>query len=238
MSRGSDIAYQMQQRRIERKKPKVHAMLKRVSIDQNQQGEIAAAQGSKPPPITVQKTGGRNSLALTFSIGLHALLAILVTAFFIKQHIENEAETFDADFVMMKQTKRPRLHNPRRNPYRPQQRNIKSAVQKTPVTTSAKIPNTHGGPTLPPSDFSNVEVPEASTTQGPSAVNIAPNIRRPTQPTQNSVPTPKVETPRARQIPWTINLMMWSWTRAPDCPSCLTLRLTTKEQHRRGRRCK
>ena len=198
MSRGADIAYQMQQRRIERKKPKVHAMLKKVSIDQSQQREIVAASGDKPAPMTVQKTGGRNSLALTLSIGLHALLAILVTAFYITQHIENEAETFDADLVVMRQDKRPTLNTRQRDIFKPQQQEIKSTVPQAPVTTAAQIPNTYSGPTLPPSDFSNVNVPEAQTTQGPSVVDIGPRIPRPTQPTQE-VFTPKVEAPRTSE---------------------------------------
>ena len=198
MSRGADIAYQMQQRRIERKKPKVHAMLKKVSIDRGQQREIVAASGDKPAPMTVQKTGGRNSLALTFSIGLHALLAILVTAFYITQHIENEAETFDADLVVLRNQKprTPNMRQPER--FRPQRQEIKSTVPQAPVTTAAQIPNTYNGPTLPPSDVSDVNVPEAQTTQGPSAVDIGSRIPRPTQPTQE-VFTPKVEAPRTSE---------------------------------------
>ena len=99
MSRSSNILYQMQQRRTERKKPKINAKLKKTSIDNNQIDGIATAQKNKPPPITMQKTGGRNSVAMTFSIGLHLTIAILLGALYIKDRIIPPSELFAGDVV-------------------------------------------------------------------------------------------------------------------------------------------
>ena len=78
MSRSSDIVSQLHNRRAQRKKPKINAKLKKFTIDENQQGGIAAAGENKPPPITVQKTGSRNSLSLIFSICLHVSIAVIL----------------------------------------------------------------------------------------------------------------------------------------------------------------
>ncbi|MYB63143.1 hypothetical protein F4X73_00510, partial [Candidatus Poribacteria bacterium] len=78
MSRSSDIVSQLQRRRAERKKPKVNSKLMKVSLAENEVDGIVTAAGNKPPPITLQKTGGRNSLSLFFSIGLHVSLALLL----------------------------------------------------------------------------------------------------------------------------------------------------------------
>lgn len=187
MSRSSDIVYQIQHRRAERKKPKINAKLKKVSIDESQKGGISAAQGSKPPPITVQKTGGRNSVALTFSVGLHVAIALLLGFLYIKDQIAAESQQFAAAFVPQEPPQRERttIKTRRRPKFDAKPQEIEAPIKRTPVTNPniRRTPGDFELPTPPDTDLG----PIGPSLEGPRVKAIPKGLRGPVQPTQPSV---------------------------------------------------
>ena len=101
MNRSTDILVQIQQIRLDRKKPKIPNMLKRTHFSENQKSEYASQQ-SKTHPIAPKKIGARNLFALTFAIGLHVLLAILVGIFGIADRMINENDMLRLEFLILK----------------------------------------------------------------------------------------------------------------------------------------
>lgn len=195
MSRSSDIVYQIQHRRAERKKPKINAQLKKVSIDESQKGGIAAAHDNKPPPITVQKTGGRNSVALTFSVGLHIAIALLLGFLYIKEQITSESQQFAAAFVPQEPPQRERANikaRPRvRIDAKPQE--IEAPIKRTPVTNPniRRTPGDFELPTAPETDLGPIG---PSLNDGPKIKAIPGALKGPVQPTDSSIP-PSFERP-------------------------------------------
>jgi len=189
MSRSSDIVYQIQHRRAERKKPKINAQLKKVSIDESQKGGITAAQGSKPPPITVQKTGGRNSVALTFSVGLHVAIALILGFIYIKDQIAAESEQLAAAFVPQEPPQRERANikaRPRvKFDAKPQQ--IEAPIKRTTVTNPniRRTPNDFELPTPTDTDLGST----GPLLEGPRVKAIPGGLKGPVQPVETSVPS-------------------------------------------------
>ena len=188
MSRSSDISYQMQQRRVERRKPKINSKLKAVSIDNNQVGGIAAAQENKPPPITMQKTGGRNSVAMTFSIGLHLAIAILLGAFYIKERIIPPNELFAGAFVPpeINQRERSIIKVRDRVKFDTQQEKIEAPVQRAPIT-NANIPQTPGDTSLLSAPDTNFAPVDSGLGAGPKINVIKRGLSKPIQPNKTSI---------------------------------------------------
>ena len=196
MSRSSDIVQQMQQRRVERKKPKINAKLKKVSIDESQKGGIVAAQENKPPPITVQKTGGRNSVALTFSVGLHVTLALLLGFFYIKQQITAADEDLAVALIPQETppTKRATIKPRPRVTFDAKRDEIDVPVQRTPVT-NPDIRKTLSDDIefTSPSDEGLGTVGPALN-EGPRIKAIQGGLKGPVQPTQPVV-KPELDRP-------------------------------------------
>lgn len=194
MSRSSDIVSQIHKRRADRKKPKVNARLKKVSIAESQVSGLATASENKPPPITLQKTGGRNSAALTFSVGLHVLIAVFLGFLFIKDQIAQGTEEFAAALLPQDLPQKPRVNvtNRRKVTFEAKEQVIKNPVQQ-PVVTDARIPKTLGGPTLPTPD-ANLDTTGPSLNNAPKLSGI-PNVsRRPIQPAKTDV-KPEINRP-------------------------------------------
>ncbi len=195
MSRSSDILYQMQHRRAERKKPKINAKLKKVSIEESQKGGIAAAQEKKPPPITMQKTGGRNSAALTFSVGLHVAIAVLLGFLYIKDQITSESEKLAVALVPQEMPQRERANiktRPRvRIDAKPQE--IEVPIRRTPVT-NPNIRRTPGDLTLPTAPETDLGSIGQSLNARPKVSPIPGALKGPVQPTDTSV-SPSFERP-------------------------------------------
>ena len=187
MSRSSDILSQMQQRRSERKKPKINAKLKKTSIDNNQIGGIATAQENKPPPITMQKTGGRNSVAMTFSIGLHVALAILIGILYIKEQIIPPNVLFAGAFVapQINQRERSTLKVRDRVTFDTQQK-IEDPIQRAPVP-NANIPQTPGDISLPSAPDTNFAPVDPGLGEGPKINVIKRGLSKPIQPNQTAI---------------------------------------------------
>ena len=188
MSRSSDILSQMQQRRSERKKPKINAKLKKTSIDNNQIGGIAAAQENKPPPITMQKTGGRNSAAMTFSIGLHVAIAILIGALYIKEQIIPPNVRFAGIFVTPQINQRERSTTKVRDrvTFETQQEKIEAPVQRAPIT-NANIPQKPGDISLLSTPDTNFAPANPGLSEGPKINVIKRGLSKPIQPNQTSI---------------------------------------------------
>ncbi|MCE2399778.1 TonB family protein [Candidatus Poribacteria bacterium] len=201
MSRSSDIAYQMQQRRAERKKPKINAKLKKVSIDESQKGGIAAAQENKPPPITLQKTSGRNSAALTFSIALHVSIALLLGFLYIKDQIASESDELAVALVPqeMPQRERNTIKARPRPTFDAKPQEIDAPIKRTPVT-NANIPQRQSDFKLPSPSDTDLALVGPGLDGGPR-VNVIPRgLKGPVQPAQNAV-KPTVERPAQSSSP-------------------------------------
>lgn len=188
MSRSSDIVSQIHKRRADRKKPKINAKLKKVSIADSQIGGLASAGESKPPPITLQKTGGRNSLALTFSVGLHVLIAVILGIIVIKDQIATGTEELSAALIPqdLPQKKRVNLTNRRKVTFEAKEQVIENPVQRT-IVTNARIPQTPGGPTLPTAPDADLAPVGPSLNNTPKLSGISGALRRPIQVTQDNI---------------------------------------------------
>ena len=188
MSRSSDVVSQIHKRRAERKKPKFNAKLKKFTIDENQIGGIAAAHGNKPPPITVQKTGGRNSVALTFSIGLHVAIAILLGFLAIKNQVTSATDELAGLLIAqdLPRTKR-NIDVKRDKPTFEAKDVIKTPIQRTPIR-NAKIPKRPGGSTLPSALDTNLTSEGPGLIGAPKAAGIGNGLNRPIPINQPVVP--------------------------------------------------
>ena len=196
MSRSSGIVSQIQRRRAERKKPKVNSKLVRVSVDESQRGSIASASENKPPPITLQKTGGRNSLSLFFSIGLHVSLALLLGFIYIKDRISADqekvsAEIFSADKFNL--TVRP-PHTILKPPtFEAGQPDVEVRIKTTVKTDTNILNTTDDGFTLPSNDGTDFTLETPGLNAGP---RIFTNPRKVPGPVQTETsPIPEIERP-------------------------------------------
>ncbi|RKU19542.1 hypothetical protein C6501_01290 [Candidatus Poribacteria bacterium] len=196
MSRSSDIVHQIQHRRAERKKPKINAKLKKVSIDESQKGGITAAQENKPPPITMQKTGGRNSLALTFSVGLHVSLALLLGFFYIKHQIASEVE--DPAVVLVPQepplTKRSIIKPRPTVKFDAKRQETDPSIQRPQVLTNPNIRTTLGDDFIPSPSDPDLASEEPALNVGRKIEPIRGGLKGPVQPTPPD-PKPVVKRP-------------------------------------------
>lgn len=187
MSRSSDIVSQIHSRRAQRKKPKINAKLKKFTIDESQQGGIAAAKENKPPPITVQKTGSRNSFSLIFSIGLHVSIALILGALYIKDRIEAQEERLEAAFIPndVPDRKRVIVNKRPKITFEAKEQQVEAPVKRT-VVTNADLPKG-------PRDFI---LPSTETTNVPDGTELdaGPRVRLPERTFKGPV-QPKQATP-------------------------------------------
>lgn len=185
MSRSSDIVSQIQHRKAERKKPKVNAKLKKVNIDENQQIGISASRENKQQPMSVQKTGGRNSVSLVFSIVLHVSIAVILGALYIKERIEAQTDQLDAAFIAQDTPDRKRVIVNKRPKvtFEAREQKFETPVKRGPIE-NPNLPRGPGTLTLPESDTTDVPIgPEMN--QGPK---VSP-IDRPINPIKPIAPT-------------------------------------------------
>ena len=172
MGRSSDIVSQIQSRRAQRKKPKINAKLKKFNIDENLHGGIAAAKENKSLPLTVQKTGSRNSLSLIFSIGLHVSIALVLGALYIKDRIEAQTERLEAAFIPndVPDRKRVIINKREKIKFEAREQQVEAPVKRT-VVTNTDLPRG-------PRDFL---LPSTNTTDIPDGTELdaGPRVRLP-----------------------------------------------------------
>lgn len=185
MSRSSDIVSQIQKRRADRKKPKINAKLKKVSFAESQVSGFATASEKKPPPITVQKTSGRNSVALTFSVGLHVLIAVILGIIVIKDQVTTGADELAAALIPqdLPQKKRVIATNREKVTFKAKDNVVETPIQRS-VVKNPKIRNSLGGPTLPTAPDTNLAPTGPALDAGPKLTGLPTGLRRPIQPTQ------------------------------------------------------
>jgi TonB family protein len=200
MSRSSDILSHLHKRRADRKKPKINAKLKKVSIEESQKGGIAAAQENKPSPMTVQKTGGRNSFALTFSVGLHVAIALLFGFFFIKDQIASGTEELEVALVPQEMPPRKRVDVVRpRETFKAKEQIIEAPIQSTPVNNTNILRPT-GDFTLPSGPDTNFTPEAPSLKEGPKITEIVRGMKGPIQPERPSE-KPTIDRPAQEKTP-------------------------------------
>ena len=189
MSRSSDIVSQIHNRRAQRKKPKINAKLKKFAIDENQQGGIAAAKENKPPPITVQKTGSRNSFSLIFSIGLHVSIALILGTLYIKDRIEAETERLEAAFIPndVPDRKRVIVNKRPKITFEAKEQKVEAPIKRT-VVTNPDLPK---GPRdfIPPSSGTTDVLDGSELNAGPRVTLPERTFKGPVQPKQ-AAPVP------------------------------------------------
>ena len=198
MSRSSDIVSQLQRRRAERKKPKVNSKLMKVSLAENEVDGIVNAAGNKPPPITLQKTGGRNSLSLFFSIGLHVSLALLLGFIYIKDRISTDDKGIEAALVPPEELtlKERTTMTPRERPtFEAEQQEIEAPIERDIVTNENVLAPRDGDFTLPSTHGTDFGSETPGLEPGPR-INIP---RTPKSPVDTTTPfsPPKVDRPES-----------------------------------------
>ncbi len=199
MSRSSDIVSQLQRRRAERKKPKVNAVLMKVSIDDSQLDGIVTAGENKPPPLTLQKTGGRNSLSLFFSIGLHVSLALLLGFIYIKDRISSEDSYIAVAVVVEDELDlRERTNIPvRKTPsFEAEQQEYEVPLDTTVVTDTNLLNTRDEGFTLPSGHRTDFTTDTPGLNEGPRVVINPGRINGPVPPTTTTLAPPKLERPK------------------------------------------
>lgn len=189
MSRSSDIVSQIHNRRAQRKKPKINAKLKKFTIDENQQGGIAAASENKPPPITVQKTGSRNSLSLIFSICLHVSIAVILGTLYIKDRIQAQEERLEAAFIPndIPDRKRVIVNKRQKITFEAKEQQVEAPVKRT-VVTKPDLP-TGTRDFIPPSSETTDVLDGTGLDAGPRVRIPERSFKGPVQPKQ-AVPVP------------------------------------------------
>jgi protein TonB len=140
----------------------------------------------------MQKTGGRNSVAMTFSIGLHVAIAILLGIFYIKERIIPPHEQFAGAFVPSEINQRERSTVKVRDRVKfDTQQKIEAPVQRAPIT-NANIPQKPGDIPLLSTTDTNFAPVDPGLGEGPRINVIKRGVRRPIQSPQTSIAPPIV----------------------------------------------
>ena len=182
MSRSSDIVATLQQRRAERKKPRRVKPLKQMSLDAGQQSAVSQAQAQPTSaPMSLQKTAGRNSTALTVSVAFHVIIALLISIFYITDRIVSETETIDGVLVVEEHRSTRRIIRTRpKQQFETKRQETQKNIARKPVQTTTTLPLGDTGFTIDQAPDAAVDVPEPSTTGGLKALDFGKGLERPT----------------------------------------------------------
>ncbi len=181
MSRSSGIVAHLQQRRAERKKPRRVKPLKKMALNANQRSAVSEVQAHPmSAPITLQKTAGRNSTALTVSVAFHVIVAFIISVYYIADRVVSETETFSGVFVVKENaaTKRRFRAKPKQTFKTKQQET--QVIQRKPVQTTTTLPLANTGFTIDQAPDATVDVPGPSTTGGLKGIDFGKGLERPT----------------------------------------------------------
>jgi len=196
-SRSAGILSQIQQRRAERKKPKIVVALKEISLDANQRSAVSTAQANTPRHTVTKKSVSRNSAALSVSMVLHLILASLISIYYITDRIESQREKIDISLVKEDlKPKRPPIDR-KRLTFEPEKQETQTLLPK-PVTTVAVLPTTSDGFTLPEDAGTRFGVPMPSTNEGLVVIEVDRNLSKPTRVVELDTKAPVLETERSQ----------------------------------------
>lgn len=198
-SRSASILSQVQQRRAERKKPKVVAPLKKISLDPDQRSAVSTAQASIPSHTITQKTTGRNSAAFSVSMVLHVIIGLLVSIYYITDRIESQTEKFDIDLVREDLKPKRRLQGRKKLTFEVKKQETQALRPNKPVTTATDLPTTADGFTIPEDTGAKLDVPELSTNDGLKAIDVERNLSKPTRAVELDTKAPVLETERSQK---------------------------------------
>ena len=218
-SRTSGLLSQMQERRAERKKPKRFVALKKVSLDASQQQIISTAQANMPKHTITQKHVGRSSTAFTVAMAFHILIAIIISAFYIKDRIEQERETFDISIVTEDVKTKRRLIRRETPKFNQAQQTQQQLVFRRPVTADTNQPLSNEGFVVPGIEATD-DLSTPGGDEGPKLIDvnrgnfvqptttIEPETKAPSFELERDAPTliDKLDTPDANAPPGLDNL--------------------------------
>jgi len=187
---------QMQQRRVERKKPKRFVALKKVSLDASQQDGISTAQTNMPKHPITQIHVGRSSAAFVVAMVFHVFIAIIIGVFYIADRIEFEQETFDISIVTEEaKTKRRfiRREAPKFNEAKQDQQKV--LVQR-PVTTVTDQPLSDDAFSITQGLGTAEDLTTPSTDEGPRLIDVNRDFVKPTTTIEPEAKAPGFEIQR------------------------------------------
>jgi len=194
-NRTSGMLTQMQQRRVERKKPKRFVALKKVSLDASQQHSISTAQTNMPKHPITQMHVGRSSAAFVVAMVFHALIAIIIGVFYIADRIEFEQETFDISIVTEDvKTKRRfiRREAPKFNEAKQEQQQVR--VQR-PVTVPDQLLSQDTF-TIPQGPETTGDLTTPGADEGPRLIDVPRDFVKPTTTVEPETKAPGFEIQR------------------------------------------
>jgi TonB family protein len=194
-NRTSGMLSQMQERRVERKKPKRFVALKKVSLDPSQQRSISTAQANLPKHPITQKHIKQSSTAFSVAMLFHVLIAIFIGAYVIVDRIEKEGETFDVSIVS-EELKAKRRYIRREAPkFNQAQQDQQKPVLKQPIrTNTAQLPK--DGFTIPQGPDTALDLTTPDVSEGPALKDVNRNFVQPTTTIEPETTAPGFEMER------------------------------------------
>ncbi|MYB94064.1 energy transducer TonB [Candidatus Poribacteria bacterium] len=178
-NRTSGMLSQMQQRRVERKKPKRFVALKKVSLDPSQQSDISNAQANLPKHPITQKHIKQSSTAFSVAMALHVLIAILIGTYVIVDRIEQEGETFDVSIVTEESKTKRRFIRREAPKFNQAQRTQQKPLLKQPIRASTTQLSKDGF-TIPQGPDAALDLTTPDVSEGLTPINVDRNFVKPT----------------------------------------------------------
>ena len=183
MSRSSDIVAHLQQRRTERKKPRCAEPLKKMSLDMNQKSAVSGAQKQfVSQPVTLQKTTACNCTALTVSLALHVIVALIISVFYIADRFVSETDKFAGVFIVIEYPPTNR-HVDWKNPFRKLHLAERQIVPRNPVKPNPSLSPLNESGVIPQTP-GTLDVPGPLTKDAPRTMEPKKELQRPTKPAQ------------------------------------------------------
>ncbi len=200
-SRTSGMLTEMRQRRAERKKPKRLVALKKVSLDASQQQGISTAKANVVKHPITQKHVGRSSTAFSVAIAFHAIIGLVISAFFIAEQIEMNQETFDISIVTEEPKTKRRLRR-RETPKFETKPDQQQVMLQRPLKTTTSLPSSDGF-VIPQGTEATVDLSTPGADEGPKMIEVDRNFAQPSRSLEPETKAPGFEI--QREAPSLIN---------------------------------
>jgi TonB family protein len=186
---------QMQERRVERKKPKRFVALKKVSLDPSQQRSISTAQANLPKHPITQKHIKQSSTAFSVAMLFHVLIAIFIATYVIVDRIEQEGEIFNVSIVTEESKAKRRFIRREAPKFNEAQQDQQKVVIKQPVrTNTAQLPKS--GFTIPQGPDTGLDLTTPDVSEGPALIDVNRNFVQPTTTIEPDTTAPGFEIQR------------------------------------------